>query len=97
MRQSLGRDFDQKERGFNAMSLREILIWIGDRRNQFAASTQNLKRTPLCVAANEIDHSVRIPHLVLELLSPVVDYQVCPEVAHNGRIIPCRGRNGPQT
>jgi hypothetical protein len=79
------------------MSLREIFIWIGDRRNQFAASTQNLKRTPLCVAANEIDHGVRIPNLVLEPLSPIVDHRVCPELAHKGRIISCRGRNGPQT
>ena len=86
-RQILGCDIDQKERGFDAMALRKMLIRMGDRRNQLAASTQDLKRTLLCFAADQINDSVRIPNLFLKALGPVVDHRVCAEVAHKGRII----------
>jgi len=84
LRQILARDVDQKERGFNAMALRKMLIRGGHRRNQLAASAEDLKRTLLCFAADQINDSVRIPNLFLKALGPVVNHGVCAEVAHEG-------------
>src|SRR4051794_31311616 len=97
LRQILARDVDQEERGFDAVALRKMLIRIGYRRNQLAASTEDLKRTLLCLAAHQIDDSVRIPNLLLEALCPVVNRGVCAEVAHKGDIIRSCGRDGSQT
>ena len=97
LRQLLCRHLDQEERGFDAMPLRKILVRLGDRRNQLAASAQDLERALLRVAADEIDHSVGIPDTVLEPLGPVVDrLRVGAEVAHERRIILRRGRDDLQ-
>jgi hypothetical protein len=61
LRQMLACDVDQKERGFDAMALRKMLIGWGHRRNQLAASTEDLKRTLLRFTADQINDSVRIP------------------------------------
>ena len=97
LRQFLGRHLDQEEGGFDAMPLRETLIRLGDRRNQLAASTQDLERALLCFAANEIDHSVGTPDTVLEPPGPVVDDRVRAELANESRIVRRRGRNDMQT
>ena len=87
LRQILACDVDQKERGFDAMALRKMLIRTGHRRNQLAASTEDLKRTRLCFAADQINDSVRVPNLFLKALGPVVNHRVCAEVAHKGDIV----------
>src|SRR5262245_11820653 len=79
------------------MALREMLIRTGHRRNQLAASTEDLKRTLLCFAADQINDSVRIPNLVLKTLAAEVNHRVCAEVAHKGDIIRACGRDGPHT
>ncbi len=63
--QILACDVDQKEAGFDAMALRKMLIRTGHSRNQPAASAEDLKRTRLCFAADQINGCVRIPTLVL--------------------------------
>ena len=82
--QTLVCDLDQKECGFDAMALRKILIRKGHSRNQLAASTEDLKRTLLCFAADQINDSVRIPNLFLKALGLEVNHRVCAEVAHRG-------------
>src|SRR5690349_15521512 len=76
LRQMLACDVDQKERGFDAMALRKMLIRLGHRRNQLAASTQHLKRTPLRFTADQINDSVRIPNFFLKALGLVVKHGV---------------------
>jgi hypothetical protein len=93
----LACDVDQKERGFDAMALRKMLIRAGHRRNQLAASTEDLKRTLLCFAADQINDSVRIPNLFLKALGLEVNHCVCAEVAHKGDIIRGCGRDGSHT
>ena len=80
-------DVDQKERGFDAMALRKMLIRTGHRRNQLAASTKDLKRTPLCFAADQINDSLHLRNLLLKALGPEVNHCVCAEVAHKGDIV----------
>ena len=77
--------------------LRKMLIRTGHRRNQLAASTEDLKRTLLCFAADQINDSVRIPNLFLKALGPVVNHRVCAEVAHKGDVIGRCGRDGSHT
>ena len=97
LRQILACDVDQKVRGFDAMALRKMLIRTGHRRNQLAASTEDLKRTLLCFAADQVNDSVRIPNLFLKALGLEVNHCVCAEVAHKGDIIRGRGRDNSHT
>jgi hypothetical protein len=89
--QSLARDIDQKEDGFDAVAFCDLLIRTGHCRNQFAASTKNLERALLCFAADQIDDSVRVANLFLKALGSVVHNGLCAEVAHGGKVVP-RGR-----
>ena len=73
-----------------------MLIGTGRRRNQLAASAEDLKRTLLCVAADQTNDSVRIPNLFLTALGAEVNHGVGAEVTHSGDIIRRCGPDGSQ-
>src|SRR3712207_8596392 len=52
--QVLGCDLDQEEGRIDPAALRKLLIGFGHGRNQLAAGAQNLERTALRFAADEI-------------------------------------------
>src|SRR4051794_26393090 len=56
--QALGSDLYQEEGGANAGTIRSILVGFGHRRNQVAASPQNLKGTCLRFASNKVKYRV---------------------------------------
>ena len=86
LRQKLARHVDQKERGFDAMAPRKVLIGRRHRRDQPATPTQDAKRTLLRFAANQINDGIRVANLLLETLRAVVDDRVCAEITHNGNV-----------
>jgi hypothetical protein len=67
---------------------------MGHRGDQLAASTEDLKRTSLDLAADEINDSVRIPNLFLKALSMEVIHFVCAKVTHKLDIIRGCARDG---
>ena len=77
----LACDVDQKERGFDAMALRKMLIRWGHRRNQLAASTEDLKRTLLRFTADQINDSVRFPNFFLKALGYSCGHQRTRNIA----------------
>src|SRR3954465_422956 len=97
LRQTLACDVNQKERGFDAMALRKMLIRTGHRRNQLAALAENLKRTLLGFATDQINDRVGIPHRFLKVLGPEVNHSVCAEIAHQRDIIGSCGPDDSQT
>ena len=94
LRQMPACDVDQKERGFDAMAFREMLIRTGHRRDQLASSTENLKRSPLCFATDQIKDSVCIPNLFLKPLGPEVNHRICAEAAYKEQIVRGCRRDG---
>lgn len=96
-RQMAAFDVYQKEGGFYAIGVCEMLIRTGHCRNQLAASAENLKRTLLCIATDQIDDGVHLANRFLEALSLEIDHGAGAEVAHEGHILHCCRRVGSQT
>src|SRR5262249_15558864 len=68
-RQVLACHVDEKEARVDAVTLCKVLVRRGYGRNQRAAATQDLKRAPLRVAADQIQDGVHMPSRVLEALA----------------------------
>ena len=87
LRQMSACDADQKEDGFDAMGLRKMLIRTRYGRNQLTTSTENLKRTLLRLATNQINDSVHSANRFLKALGLEVDHRACAELANEGYIL----------
>src|SRR4051794_19807248 len=94
LRQVMACHIDQEKCGFHSMTQRKILVRMRYRRNQLAASSEDLKRTLLRFAANQINDGVRSPTRLFKALGLKVDDCVCPEFAYGGDVIRCGGRDG---
>src|SRR5579883_3267669 len=97
LHQMSARDVDKKEAGLNTVALCKILIRVGNRGDQLAAAAENLERTVLCFAADQIDDGVRLANLLLKPLSAIVDHGMCAEVAHQWNIMSRGSRDGLET
>lgn len=82
LRQIRAGNVDQKKRGVDAMSFCKALIRMRDCGDQPATSAEDLERTSLGFAANQIYNRVHLGNDFLETLRLDVDCGVNAEAAH---------------
>jgi hypothetical protein len=96
-RKPLTGDFDQKEGGFDTITVGETGIGSRHCRDQLTAAPEHLKRACLRLASDQIDDRINIPDGLLEALLFEIDHCIRAEGAHEAGIIRAGGGDSPQT